>query len=175
MWPCSTSGVPTPENGENKTTMTKKESEIKYISRPVGTVYERLADLRNLQVLKDRIDDPQVQAMMASQVPTDKIEQVKNLMEKMEFTADSVDVDSPLGHVTLNIVEREEPKLLKFGADGAPIPLNLWIQLLPTDEQNCKLKVTVGAEVNLFMKAMVGKPLQQAADGLAQVLAVIPY
>ena len=155
--------------------MTKKESEIKYISRPVNVVYERLADLRNLQILKDKIDDPQVQAMMASQVPADKIEQVRSVLEKMEFTEDSVAIDSPLGHVNLNIVEREEPKLLKFGAEGAPIPLNLWIQLLPTDEQNSKLKVTVGAEVNLFMKAMVSKPLQQAADGLAQVLSVIPY
>ncbi len=155
--------------------MTKKESEIKYISRPVNVVYERLADLRNLQILKDKIDDPQVQAMMASQVPADKIEQVRSVLEKMEFTEDSVAIDSPLGQVTLNIVEREEPKLLKFGAEGAPIPLNLWIQLLPTDELNSKLKVTVGAEVNLFMKAMVGKPLQQAADGLAQVLSVIPY
>lgn len=155
--------------------MTKKESEIKYISRPVNVVYERLANLRNLQILKDKIDDPQVQAMMASQVPADKIEQVKSVLEKMEFTEDSVAIDSPLGHVNLNIVEREEPKLLKFGAEGAPIPLNLWIQLLPTDELNSKLKVTVGAEVNLFMKAMVGKPLQQAADGLAQVLSVIPY
>lgn len=155
--------------------MTKKESEIKYISRPVNVVYERLADLRNLQILKDKIDDPQVQAMMASQVPADKIEQVRSVLEKMEFTEDSVAIDSPLGQVTLNIVEREEPKLLKFGAEGAPIPLNLWIQLLPTDELNSKLKVTIGAEVNLFMKAMVGKPLQQAADGLAQVLSVIPY
>lgn len=155
--------------------MTKKESEIKYISRPVNVVYERLADLRNLQILKDKIDDPQLQAMMASQVPADKIEQVRSVLEKMEFTEDSVAIDSPLGQVTLNIVEREEPKLLKFGAEGAPIPINLWIQLLPTDELNSKLKVTVGAEVNLFMKAMVGKPLQQAADGLAQVLSVIPY
>lgn len=155
--------------------MTKKESEIKYIGRPVNVVYERLSDLRNLQILKDKIDDPQVQAMMASQVPADKIEQVRSVLEKMEFTEDSVAIASPLGNVNLNIVEREEPKLLKFGAEGAPIPLNLWIQLLPTDEQNSKLKVTVGAEVNLFMKAMVGKPLQQAADGLAQVLSVIPY
>lgn len=155
--------------------MTKKESEVKYIARPVNVVYERLADLRNLQGLKDKVDDPQVQAMMASQVPADKIEQVKSVLEKMEFTEDSVLVDSPFGQVTLSIVEREEPKLLKFGAEGSPIPLNLWIQLLPTDELNSKLKVTLGAEVNLFMKAMVGKPLQQAADGLAQVLSAIPY
>lgn len=36
-----------------------------------------------------------------------------------------------------------------------------------------KLRVTVGAEVNFFMKGMVAKPLQQAADGLANMLSAI--
>ena len=35
------------------------------------------------------------------------------------------------------------------------------------------MRVTVGAEVNFFMKGMVAKPLQQAADGLAQMLAAV--
>lgn len=156
--------------------MTKKESEIKYIAAPVEVVYARLGDLRNFQAIKERIGDPQVQAMMASQVPADKMAQLQSVVEKLEFTADSVIVDSPMGgKINLSIVEREEPKLLKFGAENSPIPLNLWIQLLPTDSMNCKMKVTVGADVNFMMKAIVGKPLQQAADGLAQMLSAIPY
>lgn len=156
--------------------MTKKESEIKYIAAPVDAVYARLSDLRNLQALKDRIGDPQVQAAMASQVPADKIAQLQQVVEKLEFTADSIVVDSPMGgKINLSIVEREEPKLLKFGAEGSPIPVNLWIQLLPVDAASSKMRVTVGADVNFMMKAIVSKPLQQAADGLAQVLAAIPY
>lgn len=156
--------------------MTKKESEVKYISSPVEAVFERLSDLRNLEGLRNRLDDPQVSAMIATQVPADKLQKVREVMDKLQFTADSLTVDSPLGGtVTLSIVEREAPKLLKFGAEGTPFPVNLWIQLLPTDATSSKLRVTVGADVNFFMKAMVGKPLQQAADGLAQVLAAIPY
>lgn len=156
--------------------MVKKESEIKIIAAPVEAVYARLSDLRNLQALKDRLNDPQVQAAMSAQVPSDKMAQVQQTLEKLTFTEDSIVMDSPMGGtITLAIVEREEGKLLKFGAEGSPIPLNLWIQLLPVDGTSCKMKVTVGAEVNFFMQAMVGKPLQQAADGVAQMLAAVPY
>lgn len=156
--------------------MVKKESNVKSIASPVGQVYARLSDLRNLQTLKERLQDPQVQTMMAQQIPADKMDMVKSQLEKLEFTEDTVQIDSPLGgKISLSIVEREEPKLLKFAAEGSPIPLYLWIQLLPSDEQNCRMKVTVGAEVNFLMQAMVNKPLQQAADGLAQMLSAIPY
>lgn len=38
-----------------------------------------------------------------------------------------------------------------------------------------KLKVTIRAEVNMFMKAMVAKPLQDGVDKLAEMLSMIPY
>ena len=33
--------------------------------------------------------------------------------------------------------------------------MNLWIQILPVEAGQAKLKVTIRAEVNMFMKAMV--------------------
>lgn len=71
------------------------------------------------------------------------------------------------------MVEREEPKCIKFASEGSPVQLYVWIQLLPHGDMACKLRVTVGAEVNFFMKGMVAKPLQQAADGLANMLSAI--
>ena len=71
----------------------------------------------------------------------------------------------------LRIIERDEPKCIKFAGEGTPIPVNVWIQLLPHGEGEAKLRVTIGAEVNFFMKGMVSKPLQQAANGLADILA----
>ena len=91
----------------------------------------------------------------------------------MVFDQDSVQIASPVGQLVLRIIEREEPKCIKFASEGSPIPLNLWIQLLPHGEMECKMRVTVGAEVNFFMKGMVSKPLQQAADGLANILSVV--
>ena len=92
-----------------------------------------------------------------------------------ELDADSVTVTSPVGKVTLRIIDREEPKCIKFEAEGSPLPFNVWIQLLPVGDDSCKMRVTLRAEVNVFMKAMVSKPLQQAVDGLADLLGNIPY
>ena len=153
--------------------LSKFESEVKYIPQDVQTVYNRFADMRNLELLRERLQDPAVAAVMAEKVPADKLEEAKKQLESMVFDEDSVQLSSPVGQMTLRIVEREEPKCIKFASEGSPIPLYLWIQLLSHGEMETKMRVTVGAEVNFFMKGMVSKPLQQAADGLANILSVI--
>lgn len=153
--------------------LSKFESEVKYMPQPVTEVYNRFADLRNLESLKERLNDPEVAARMAEQVPADKVEELKKYAEGMTFTADSLQLASPVGALTLLIVERDEPKCIKFQSEGSPIPLYVWIQLLPHGESETKMRVTVGAEVNFFMKGMVSKPLQQAADGLAGMLSMV--
>lgn len=149
----------------------KFESEVKYMSCDVQSAYERLSDLRNLESLKERLNDPVVREKMASQVPADKIAEAEKQLESMTFERDCLQMATPVGELKLCIVEREEPKCIKFESEGSPLPLYLWIQLLPNAEGGSKMRITVGAEVNMFMKGMVSKPLQQAADGLANILS----
>ena len=153
--------------------LTKYESEVKIIPQAQTVVYERFSDLNNLGTLKERLNDPEVQAKLSEQVPADKMGESKKYAEGMTFDTDSMQISSPLGQITLRIVEREEPKCIKFASEGAPVQLFVWIQLLPHSVYESKMRVTVGAEVNFFMKGMVAKPLQQAADGLAQMLAAV--
>lgn len=153
--------------------LAKYESEVKLVQQSQQTVYERFSDLRNLQTLRDKMEDPNVKQTIESQIPEGQSEQVQKVLEEMSFDADTLSISTPVGAICLRVVEREEPKLVKFASEGSPIPLYVWIQLVPTDETSCKLRVTVGAEVNMFMKGMVAKPLQQAADGLATILAQI--
>ena len=153
--------------------LTKYESEVKIIPQAQTVVYERFSDLNNLGTLKERLNAPEVQAKLSEQVPADKMDELKKYAEGMTFDTDSMQISSPLGQITLRIVEREEPKCIKFASEGAPVQLYVWIQLLPHSVYECKMRVTVGAEVNFFMKGMVAKPLQQAADGLAQMLAAV--
>ena len=37
------------------------------------------------------------------------------------------------------------------------------------------MKLTIGMDLNPFMKAMVQKPLQEGLEKMADMLAVIPY
>ena len=158
--------------------MTKYESNVKQIHYPQASVFAKLSDLRNLESIKERANDPAfIEQLKASgQVPEDKLAQIHDLAQNLEFTADTVTITgSPIGNVSLCIVERDEPKCVKFEVQGAPIAANLWIQLLPTSAYESKMKCTVGAELNFFMKQVAKKPLQEGVEKLAEMLAMIPY
>ena len=136
--------------------MTKFESNVKEIPYSQESVFEMLSDLNNLEKVKDRL-------------PQDKIKQ-------LDFTSDTLTVEvPPVGPITLQIGEKEPCKCIKFGTTTSPLPFNLWIQLLPTGANNCKMKVTIGIEINPFMKAMVQKPLQEGVEKMADMLAMIHY
>lgn len=154
--------------------MTKYESEVKYLVIPQEAAYERISDLRNLEVIKQRLNDPVQLEALSHQVPEehhDKLAQVSELLEKTTFEEDAIVMSTSMGEITLRVCEREAPKLVKFEGVGTPLPVCLWIQLLPYGENSSKVRVTVGAEVNFLMKGMLSKPLQQAADGIANVLS----
>ena len=153
--------------------LSKFESEVKIIPQQQQVVYSRFADLNNLSALKERLNDPTVQEQIGQQVPADKMEELRKYADGLSFETDAIHLSSPIGQITLRVVEREEPKCIKFASEGAPVQLYVWIQLLPHGEWESKVRVTVGAEVNFFMKGMVAKPLQQAADGLANMLSAI--
>ena len=136
--------------------MSKYESKVKHIPYPQQNVYRNISDLNNLERVKDR-------------VPGDKI-------RDFSFDSDTVSVSvPPVGQITLKIVERDEPKCVKFEAEQSPMPFNLWIQMLPVDEQNSKMKVTVKADIPVMLKALVGNALQDGVDKVADALAQIPY
>lgn len=140
----------------NRLNMTKFESEIKFINAPQNAVYEKLSNLNNLEKVKERL-------------PEDK---VKNL----SFDADSLTVEvPPVGKITLQLVEKEPCKCIKFATTTSPLPFNLWIQLLPVTDAECKMKLTIGMDLNPFMKAMVQKPLQEGLEKMADALTLIPY
>ena len=156
--------------------MTKYESEVKQVAAPQWAVYTKLADLSNLAVIKDRIDDPAIAQAMASQVPADKIGTIQEAVRSLEFTPDSVTItNTPIGAVTLAIVEREEPKCVKFELQNAPIQGNLWVQMLPTSDATSKLRCTVGVDMNFFMRKMIEKQLKEGVERVAEMLARIPY
>ena len=162
--------------------MNKYESSVKTVYAPVERVYARLSDLTSLQVLKERVDDPRFEEIINSQVPADKrptpeqFEKLRNNIRKMELTQDTLSGHiGPLGDITLKIVERTEPKLVKLELEGAPIAVTMWIQMLPSNESSCRLKVTLGAELNFFIRKMIESKLEKAPEGLAQFLSQIPY
>ena len=152
--------------------MAKCESQIKQVPFSQSAVYAKLSDLTNLAVIKERFDDPNVQA----KIPADKIEEVRNAVNQMEFTTDTVSAPAgPIGTIAVQIVDREPEKCVKFTSTNSPVSFKLWVQVLPTGDTSSKLKVTIDADLNFFMKQMVGSHLEKGVDKFADMLAMIPY
>lgn len=160
--------------------MTKYESTVKKIYAPVGNVYARLSDLTNLSVVQERLTDPNFE-QMARQQAGDKLndeqfQRLRDIVSKLQFDRDSVTTDAgPVGTLSLRIIEREDPKLVKFETEGSPVQANLWIQLLPASDTQCAMKVTLGADLNFFLKQMLKGKLQDGVERLADMLAMLPY
>lgn len=136
--------------------MTTFESNIRQIPYKQESVYAMISDLSNIDRFKSRI-------------PADKV-------EDLTFDKDSIAVKVPMaGSVKLRIVDRIEPSTVKFEAEESPLPFNLWIQVLPVTEASSKMKITLKAELNPFIKGMVATPLKQGIERLADVLQQIKY
>ena len=135
--------------------MTKIESTIREIAYSQQAVYNMLSDLSNIQKVQDKI--PQ--------------EHVKDLT----FTSDSISISTPMGSVKMVIVNRDEPKEIKFETQESPLPFNFWIQILPVDETSSKIKLTIEADLNPFIAGMVKKPLQEGIEKIADALQLIHY
>ena len=134
----------------------KFESSVKQIPYSQQAVYQNISDLRNLEKVRDR-------------VPADKV-------QDFAFDQDTVSLNvAPVGELKLRICDREEPKCVKFETVQSPVPFNVWIQVLPVDEQSSKMKVTVKAELNPFIRGMVEKPLQDGVEKIADALALVHY
>ena len=136
--------------------MSTFESSIRQIPYKQEAVFNMLSDLSNIERVKDKL-------------PEDKLEQ-------MTFDSDSISVTvNPVGLIKLRIVDRDAPKCIKFETAPSPVPFNLWIQVVPNGDNACKMKLTIKAELNPFIKGMVKKPLTEGLEKMADLLQVIKY
>lgn len=155
------------------------ESSVKQIAAPQTSVYGRLSDLTNLRAIQEATQNPDLERIIleraGGQVKPEQIEQIRDVVSKMQFDRDSVTVQTSLGNFCLRIIEREEPKCIKFQGENTPMDLNLWIQVLPVSTYQSKMRLTLGADLNFFMRQMLGNKLQDGVEKLADMLAMIPY
>lgn len=141
--------------------MKRIESSIKHIAYSQEQVYAKVSDLSNLKTLIDRIPEDQRQGIN---------------LENLECTPDRIStVAQPVGKVEIAVVSREPFKCVKMETTQSPIKLYLWIQIVSTAQDSCKIKLTVDADLNIFIAKMAEKPLTEAVEKLADMLAVLQY
>lgn len=136
--------------------MTTYESNIKTISHPQLTVFEKLSDLHHLETFKSKINDPKIKEL------------------RVEDDTIWIKVDM-LGEIGLKLIEKEPIKTLKFEGVKTPVALNFWIQLVQVAETETKLKLTLKAELPMMVKAMASKPIKEFLEKLSEAITQLPY
>ncbi len=135
---------------------TKYESSVREIPYSQQAVYNRLSDLSLSEQVRD-------------QLPEDK-------REDITFDSETITMNvPPVGSISIRICDREEPKTIKYETVNSPLPFNLWIQLLPITETSCKMRLTIKADLNPFVRGMISKPLQEGLEKLADAIAAGTY
>jgi carbon monoxide dehydrogenase subunit G len=136
--------------------MSQYESSVKCIPYPQERVYAKLEDLNNLEGIKDKL-------------PQDKI-------KDLTYSRDEATVNvPPLGNVTLRVIDREAPKCIKLEVAGSPMPVLIWIQIIPDGENASKMRVVAKAEINFMLRSMIEKPLKEGLEKIAEGLSLIAY
>ncbi|HKM45607.1 MAG TPA: hypothetical protein VJY12_09145 [Dysgonamonadaceae bacterium] len=136
--------------------MTEFVSDIKKIAHPNKMVFDVLSDLSKLELLKDRL-------------PSDKITEFTCDQDSCSFSV------APVGRVKFVVVDREPNKTIKFRSEQLPFEVNVWVQLVSKAEDDTRMKITLRADLNTFIKPMVSKPMKEGVDKISDVIASLPF
>ena len=135
----------------------KYESKIGQIAANDAAVFSVLSNLENINRFRDVI-------------PQDKIKDLEISSDRIRFKVDG------LGQkIAIAIVEKEESKLVKYGAESLPIPLNVWIQLKQVAEMDTRIRITIKTDMPAMFKMMLDKKIQQGLDQAIDMLCQVPY
>ena len=147
----------------------------KYASEPREIPFSQelvFAKLSNLKNLEQFVSAEKIEELKQNGVNTSgfNVEDFVASEDRCSFKI------SPLGHIGVEIVEREPFKTIKFqGEKSVPFPVTFWVQLAAIGENSCKIKLTLHAELSMMVKMMVGSYLEKGMDKVADLLTTIDY
>lgn len=136
--------------------MTEFVSDVKTIPFSDEMVFRVLSDLSKLENLKDKL-------------PEDNIKDFWCDENSCSFSVD------PVGKVTFVVIDREPNKVIKFKSQGLPFEVQAWIQLVSKSENDTRMKLTLRADLNPFIKPMVSSPMRDGVDKVSGVIAALAY
>jgi uncharacterized membrane protein len=135
----------------------KYESKIGQVNANAADIFAVLTNLENLQRFADVI-------------PQDKVKELEITRDFIRFK-----VEGLAQKITIGIVDQEENKMIKYGAQNIPIPLHAWIQLKQIEENNTRMRITVKTDMPAMFRMMLDKKLQTGLDQAVDMLCQIKY
>lgn len=146
--------------------VSKYVSDIKIINQNNEIVFNFLSDLKNFGLFFNEY----TLAQLSQQIPKLKLTDFYCDSESLNFTIENY------GEAGLEVIERDYPKTIKITGKGKiPFKLFIWIQILPVTSYQSKMRLTLHADLNIMMKMLVGKKLEDGVNKIADALSMLPY
>jgi len=141
-------------------------SDIKIVQNNQEVIYNYLSNFENLsKYINDGILEK-----MSEQIPQIKISNFESDADSCRFQI------SGMGLAEIRIIEREPVKTIKISSSGGlPVSIVLWIQLMPVEAYQTKLRLVLDADMSMMIKMMVNKKLEEGINRMADMLAALPY
>jgi carbon monoxide dehydrogenase subunit G len=145
---------------------TKYVSDVKIVNNNQEIVFNYLSNFENLS----KYVNDGLLSKMTEQIPQIKISDFESDADSCRFQV------SGMGQAEIRIIERDPFKTIKISSTGSlPISVVFWIQLLPVNAYETKLRLTLDADMSMMIKMMVSRKLEEGINRLADVLAALPY
>jgi carbon monoxide dehydrogenase subunit G len=146
--------------------VSKYVSDVKIIPHNIEVIFNYLSNFENIS--KSLNED--VLSALSEKVPQVTIKNFESDTDSCRFEIGG------FGSVELRIVERTPFNTIKVeGKGGFPVEMKFWIQLLPVETYQTKIRLTLHAEMGMMLKMMIGNKLEKGIDQLAGTLAMLPY
>lgn len=130
--------------------MTRLESSVKKITASRKTVYDFLSDMNNFGTL----------------IPDSKAHTFEVDGDTCSFSVNG------LGLVAVRLTEKDPEKLIRFESEkGFPFRVDLSIELGEPEDSLTEMKLILEADLNMMMKMMALKPLEEGMEIAASKLA----
>ena len=146
--------------------LNKYVSEVKLVNHNQQVVFNYLSNFENLSTY--------LNSGLIEKI-TEKIPQIK--ITNFQSDQDSCKFNiTGMGIAKIKIVNREPFKTIKVESSGGlPLSFTFWIQLIPVDQYQTKLRLTLHAEMSMMIKMMAGSKLEEGINQLADTLSKLPY
>jgi carbon monoxide dehydrogenase subunit G len=146
--------------------LNKYVSQIKLINNNKQVVFNYLSNFENLSgYLNSGLIEK-----ITEKIPQIKITDFQSDQDSCKFNI------TGLGVAEIKIVNREPFKSIKVESSGGlPLSFTFWIQLIPVDAYQTKMRLTLHAEMSMMIKMMAGSKLEEGIDQLADTLSKLPY
>lgn len=119
-----------------------------------------------------RLSNPEGFKELSKNVPESMRQQVGDI----RIEGDTITLNAkPVGDVSFRIAKGVENERICLETVSSPLPFNINVFLADDSAETTKAHVEISIDLNPIIKSMFAKPLQEAAEKFADLIAVIPY